>query len=83
MVLKGTHGGVDGVYSADPKVDPTATRYEEISFMEVVAKDLRVMDLTAITFCKDNDLPILVFDVMAPGNLRRALAGEQIGTLVR
>ena len=83
ILLKGTHGGVDGVYSADPKLDPTATRYEEISFMEVVAQDLRVMDLTAITFCKDNDLPILVFDVMTPGNLRRALAGEQIGTLVR
>jgi uridylate kinase len=83
MVLKGTHGGVDGVYSADPKLDPSATRFNEISFMEVVARDLRVMDLTAITFCKDNDLPILVFDVMAPGNLRRALAGEQIGTLVR
>jgi uridylate kinase len=83
LLLKGTHGGVDGVYSADPKVDPTATRYEEISFMEVVAKDLRVMDLTAITFCKDNNLPILVFDLMRPGNLSRALAGERIGTLVR
>jgi uridylate kinase len=82
-LYKGTHGGVDGVYSADPKVDPTATRFEEISFMDVVAKDLRVMDLTAITFCKDNGLPILVFDLMAPGNLRRALGGEQIGTLVR
>jgi uridylate kinase len=83
LLLKGTHGGVDGVYSADPKVDPTATRYEEISFMEVVAKDLRVMDLTAITFCMDNNLPILVFDLMRPGNLSRALAGERIGTLVR
>jgi uridylate kinase len=83
VLLKGTHGGVDGVYTADPKLDPSATRYEEISFMEVVAKDLRVMDLTAITFCKDNALPILVFDLMAPGNLRRALSGEQIGTLVR
>ncbi len=83
LLLKGTHGGVDGVYSADPKHEPAATRYEEISFMEVVANDLRVMDLTAITFCKDNDLPILVFDLMAAGNLRRALGGEQIGTLVR
>ena len=83
LLLKGTHGGVDGVYSADPKLDPSATRFEEIAFMEVVSKDLRVMDLTAITFCKDNGLPILVFDLMAPGNLRRALAGEQIGTLVR
>ncbi|MDA8357171.1 MAG: UMP kinase [Actinomycetota bacterium] len=83
MILKGTHGGVDGVYSADPKVDPDAVRFEEISFMEVVSRDLRVMDLTAITFCKDNSLPILVFDLMADGNLRRALGGEQIGTLVR
>jgi uridylate kinase len=83
VLLKGTHGGVDGVYSADPKLDPSATRFEEISFMEVVAKDLRVMDLTAITFCKDNSLPIRVFDLMAPDNLRRALAGERIGTLVR
>lgn len=83
VLLKGTHGGVDGVYSADPKLDPSATRFEEISFMEVVAKDLRVMDLTAITFCKDNSLPILVFDLMGPNNLRRALAGERIGTLVR
>jgi uridylate kinase len=83
LLCKGTHGGVDGVYSADPRVDPTATRYDEISFMEVVAKDLRVMDLTAITFCKDNGLPIRVFDLMEPGNIRKALAGEPIGTLVR
>ncbi len=82
LVCKGTHG-VDGVYSADPQVDPTATRYEELTFMEVVAKDLRVMDLTAITFCKDNGLPIRVFDLMAPGNIYKALAGEPIGTLVR
>ena len=82
MVLKGTHGGVDGVYSADPRSNPDATRFDEISFMEVVNKDLRVMDLTAITFCQDNDLPILVFDIMTPGNLLRALSGEKIGTLV-
>jgi uridylate kinase len=83
LLMKGTHGGVDGVYSADPHVDPSATKFEEISFMEVVSRDLRVMDLTAITFCKDNDLPILVFDLMSPGNLGKALGGEQIGTLVR
>ncbi|HUZ09228.1 MAG TPA: UMP kinase [Acidimicrobiales bacterium] len=83
VLLKGTHGGVDGVYNADPKLDPTATRYDEISFMDVVAEDLRVMDLTAITFCKDNNLPIRVFDLMKPGNLSSALAGERIGTLVR
>ena len=82
VLLKGTHSGVDGVYSADPRLDKTATRFDEITFKEVLDKDLRVMDLTAITFCKDNDLPVLVFDVMTPGNLRRALLGEPIGTLV-
>jgi uridylate kinase len=83
LLCKGTHSGVDGVYSADPKLHPTATRYEEVSFMEVINKDLRVMDLTAITFCKDNNLPIRVFDLMVPGNIPRALSGEEIGTLVR
>jgi uridylate kinase len=83
IVLKGTHGGVDGVYSADPRKDPTATRFDELSFDEAIARNLRVMDLTAITFCKDNSLPIRVFDLMAPGNLRRALAGEAVGTLVK
>jgi uridylate kinase len=83
MLLKGTHSGVDGVYNADPKLDPTAVRFDSLSFMEVVQGDLRMMDLTAITFCKDNKLPILVFDLMGPGQLRRALAGEQIGTLIR
>ena len=82
VILKGTHSGVDGVYSADPRTNPDATRFDEISFMEVVSKDLKVMDLTAITFCKDNELPIVVFDVMEPGNIRRALLGEPIGTLI-
>ncbi len=81
-ILKGTHSGVDGVYSADPKLFPEATRYDEVSFMDVVSRDLRVMDLTAITFCKDNNIPILVFDLMRPGNIRSALGGE-IGTLIR
>ena len=83
MVCKGTHGGVDGIYTADPRLDPTAIRYDEVSFMEVVAKDLQVMDLTAITFCKDNGLPIRVFDLIGPGNIVKALGGESIGTLVR
>jgi uridylate kinase len=83
LLCKGTHGGVDGVYSADPRVDPSATRYDEVSFMDVVSKDLRVMDLTAITFCMDNGLPIRVFDLMAPGNIALALGGQPIGTLVR
>jgi uridylate kinase len=83
LLLKGTHSGVDGVYTADPRVDPSAERYDTLTFMEVVSRDLRVMDLTAVTFCKDNGLPVLVFDLMAPGNLRRALAGEEIGTLIK
>ena len=83
LLCKGTHGGVDGVYTADPRLDPTATRYDEVSFMEVVSKDLRVMDLTAITFCMDNGLPIRVFDLMEPGNINKALGGDAIGTLVR
>jgi uridylate kinase len=82
VILKGTHSGVDGVYSADPRVDHDAVRYESISFDEVFAKDLRVMDMTAITFCRDNHIPILVFDLQRPGNIRDALAGERIGTLI-
>jgi uridylate kinase len=83
VLLKGTHGGVDGVYTSDPRTNPAAEKLAEVSFMDVVAKDLRVMDLTAVTFCNDNKLPILVFDVMTPGNIRRALQGESIGTLIR
>jgi len=82
VMLKGTHGGVDGVYTADPRTDPGARRLDAVSFNEVLTKELRVMDLTAITLCKENGLPICVFDVMAPGNIRRALGGEPIGTLV-
>ncbi len=82
VIMKGTHSGVDGVYSADPRLDPSAARFDEIGFMEVVAQDLRVMDLTAITFCRDNQIPILVFDIMQPGNIRAALSGKQIGTLI-
>ena len=83
IVLKGTHGGSDGVYTEDPKKNPNAVKYETVSFDEAIQKELRVMDLTAITFCKDNDLPIRVFDLMKTDNLRRALAGEAVGTLVK
>ena len=83
IMLKGTHGGVDGVYTADPRSDPGARRLDEVTFNEVIAKELRVMDLTAITLCKENRLPICVFDLMAVGNLRSVLRGEPIGTLVR
>lgn len=82
MVLKGTHGGVDGVYSEDPRKNAAATKYEAVSFDEVISRNLRVMDMTAITFCKDNTIPIRVFDLMAPGNLDRALNGDAVGTLV-
>jgi uridylate kinase len=81
-VLKGTHSGVDGVYSDDPLTNPAATRFTQVDYIEVLNRRLRVMDSTAITFCMDNKLPIVVFDLMAPGNIRRALQGEPIGTLV-
>ncbi len=82
MVLKGTHGGVDGVYSEDPRKNVAATKYDVISFDDVITRNLRVMDMTAITFCKDNRIPIRVFDLMAGGNLERALDGDAVGTLV-
>ena len=81
-ILKGTHSGVDGVYSADPLEHPEAVKLPEVSHFEVLNRRLAVMDSTAITFCMDNGLPIIVFDVMEPGNIRRALVGEPIGTLV-
>jgi uridylate kinase len=82
-LLKGTHSGIDGVYTADPKIDPTATKLDEVTYMEVINKGLRVMDPTSITFCMDNDLPIVVFDALTPGNLRSILEGKPVGTLVR
>ena len=81
-LLKGTHSGVDGVYSADPRLDPDAIKLERLSHFEVLSRGLNVMDSTAITFCMDNHLPIIVFDVSEPGNIARALVGEPIGTLV-
>jgi len=81
-ILKGTHSGVDGVYSADPKKDPSAVRYDAITYLDVINEGLQVMDATAITFCMDNRLPIVVFDVLAPGNTRSVLEGEPVGTLV-
>jgi uridylate kinase len=83
-VLKGTHSGIDGVYTADPKLDANATKLDEVSYMDVLNRGLSVMDPTSITFCMDNSLPIVVFDVLALGNLRRVLMGEDgIGTLVK
>ncbi len=81
-ILKGTHSGVDGIYTADPRLDPDAVKLSELSHFEVLNRGLKVMDSTAITFCMDNELPIIVFDVTKAGNIHRALVGEPIGTLV-
>lgn len=80
VILKGTR--VDGIYTADPEKDKTATKYDAISFDDVFKKDLKVMDMTAFTLCKENDLPIIVFDMDTPGNLRKLLEGNQVGTIV-
>lgn len=79
-ILKGTR--VDGVYTADPEKDPTAKKYEELTFQEAMAKKLKVMDLTAFALCEENNLPIYVFDMNKPGNLLKAVSGENIGTEV-
>ncbi len=79
-IFKGTK--VDGVYNADPTTTPGATRYEELSYIQALNEGLGVMDATAISLCMDNKLPIIVFDMRTEGNIKRALAGEQIGTLV-
>ncbi len=70
------------MYSADPRTDPDAEKLEEIEYIDVLNRGLQVMDSTAITFCMDNKLPIIVFDLLAHGNIRRALTGERIGTVV-
>ena len=81
VILKGTR--VDGVYTADPEKDPTATKYDEVTFSKVISLGLNVMDMTAFTLCQENDLPIIVFDINNPENLMRIVQGENIGTLVR
>lgn len=80
VILKGTR--VDGIYTADPEKDATATKYDTLTFSEVYEKGLSVMDLTAFTLSKENELPIVVFDMNAPGNLTRVVRGEVVGTLV-
>jgi uridylate kinase len=80
VILKGTK--VDGIYTADPMIDKAATRYERITYLEVIDKGLKVMDATAITMCMDNRLPIIVFNLRTPGNLRRTIMGEAIGSIV-
>jgi uridylate kinase len=81
VILKGTR--VDGIYTADPEKDTTATRYETISFTEVISKGLKVMDMTAFTLCQENNLPIIVFDMNRTGNLADVVSGKNVGTLVK
>ena len=82
-VLKGTHSGVDGVYTSDPKEHPDAELLEEVSFLNVLSQELAVMDSAAIAVCKDNSTPIVVFDLMTRGNFESILDGAAIGTLVK
>ena len=81
VILKGTR--VDGIYTSDPEKDPSATRYDDISFNEVYEKGLKVMDMTAFTLCNENDLPIVVFDMNKEGNLQKIIEGEKVGTTVK
>ena len=80
VMLKGTR--VDGIYTADPEKDPEATKFDDITYQEVISRGLKVMDITATAMCMQNDLPIYVFNMDIPGNLRRVINGEEIGTLV-
>jgi uridylate kinase len=80
VILKGTK--VDGIYTADPVKHPEATRYDRISYLQVLQERLQVMDATAISLCMDNKLPILVFNLKTPGNIRRVVMGDAIGTIV-
>jgi len=81
VILKGTR--VDGIYTADPLKDPSATKYDSITFNEAYSKGLKIMDMTAFTLCQENDLPIIVFDMDTPGNLKKLLDGEKVGTIVK
>ena len=81
VILKGTR--VDGIYTSDPEKDPSAKKFEKISFQECITRNLRVMDMTAFTLCMENKLPIIVFNMTQPGNLLKVVTGEKVGTLVR
>jgi uridylate kinase len=83
VILRGTHSGIDGVYTDDPRTNPDATLIEEVSFLDVLSWDLKAMDSAAIAVCKDNDIPIVVFDLLTDGNIRGLLEGKAIGTLIR
>lgn len=80
VIMKATN--VDGVYDSDPKENPDAKRFERLTYLDVLSKNLRVMDSTAISLCMDNDLPIIVFDLNRPGNMKRVIMGEKLGTLI-
>jgi len=81
-LLKGTHSGTDGIYTADPRTDPDAVKLDEVSYLDVISKGLKAMDSTAVTLCMDNSMPIVMFDLMASGNVRSILEGNPVGTLV-
>ena len=83
VLLKGTHSGTDGIYTADPRKDPTAVKLDEVTYLDVLNQGLKAMDSTAITLCMDNALPIVMFDLTGEGNLRALLEGRSVGTLVR
>lgn len=82
VLLKGTHSGTDGIYTADPKKDPDAVKLDDVTYLDVINQGLRAMDSTATTLCMDNDLPIVMFDLLAEGNIRSMLMGGKVGTLV-
>ena len=81
VILKGTR--VDGFYTADPEKDPTATKFDTISYQECISRNLKVMDMTAFALCMENNLPIIVFDMNTPGNLKKVVTGNHVGTLVK
>jgi uridylate kinase len=81
-MLRGTHSGVDGLYTDDPRTNPAATKFDEVNYLDVLNRGLKAMDSTAITLCMDNELPIVVFDLLGKGNLRSIIEGATIGTLI-
>jgi uridylate kinase len=83
VILRGTHSGVDGIYTDDPRTNPEATKLDRVGYIEVINRGLRAMDPTAVTLCMENKVPIVVFDLMTKGNVRSILLGEAIGTLVQ
>ena len=83
VMMKGTHSGLGGIYTADPKLDPDATKIDQVTHIEVLQKGLKAMDSTALTLCMDNDLPIVMFDLMGEDNVQKILRGEAVGTLVQ